>query len=244
MQLAIGTYQFQVNQVSVQSLRTLVRAETRRPIRYYDRITARGVLIGSSQADLSNQENQLRAVLATPFLNVILFNDNSSVSGTALINSNTLSGITIADGPHFKESRSPEYVNQRTFEFTAEAFTLAPNAGNYIVSFQEKVEVIGNGGPRYLWRYPIQGDPVLQQLTETTPVVTRQSGRAIGHLSYPSIPDPIFGTDPGYYVNEKESTDYDSPTGFGETWINWPVSWSYEWNSPLVLSGTPNLPPL
>lgn len=204
----------------------------------------RATIIGSGQADLSVKEDQCRAALAVPYLDFILKQDSGSSSGTRLISRSSLSGCMLTEGPNFKTAGRGEYVNQRTLEFVVEAEYLFPGAASLIISWEESISVRGNGGPSFVWRFPINAPAIVQQTTLQSLILTSQRGRAVGHMRRPIPPPPFAGRLPGLFVNESDGAEKFSPKALGQAWIEWPVAWDYQYRSVLPLVGEPTLPPL
>lgn len=244
MQLFWGRYGFPVNQAFVSTRTAVIRGNNRRPLRYLMRGDVKAELIVSGQADTTKQEDIVRSALATPYQDLILKQDDGKPSGTRLLNQKSLSGVMVVDGPNFTEATRAEYVNTRTVEFTVEAEYVFAGAESAIISFEETISVRGNGGPRWIWRFPLNGDAVLQQVSRQSLITTVQRGSAVGHTKYPPAPPPFAGRPPGIFVNEAVSTDDTSPIPLGRGWVNFPRTWYYEYRSVTPLVGTPSLPPL
>ena len=201
-------------------------------------------IIGSGQSDLTNKENEARAALMVPYKDFILKQDSGADSGTRLINQTSLSGVMVVDGPNFKTEGPGEYVNQRTLTFAVEAEYLIPGADTAIVSWEESISVRGNGGPDYVWRFPINADAISQPVSLQSLIITIQRGSAKGHTKRPKPPPPFAGRIPGVFVNSAESYNKGSPKSLGKAYIEWPIEWSYEYRSVAPLIGEPSLPPL
>lgn len=244
MQLWWGTYSFPVNQAAVTTNTRVIRGDNRRPLRYVMTGNVTADLFGNSQTELSNQESLLRVALATPYLDLVLKQDDGKASGTQLINRNSLSGVMVIDGPHFAETTRGQYVNVRTAQFTVEAEYVFNGTQSAILSFTETISVRGNGGPRYNWRFPFMGDAVCQQISPQSLVTTVQRGVAVGHTRYPPYPTPFAGTPPGIFVNDSVVNERDSPKAVGRGWIEYPIRWMYEYRSVIPVVGKPSLPPL
>lgn len=241
-----GNFFFPVNQAAVTYRLNTERGENRRELRRVFTVNCRATLDGSTQAELTIAENLCKIALAQPFQDFVLRQDNGSPSGIQLINATSLSGCRIIDGPNFPEALSPEYVNARTVEFTVEAVYLVPGAENAILAWQETISVQGSGGPGYVMRRPINTEPFPQQVSPSTPIITTQRGSAVGHMSEPRYPEPMFGRviQYGYYDAEAEVKDKGSPKALGRAWIEYPINWSYRWIHSRPLLGTPTRPPL
>lgn len=244
MQLYWGNYAFPVNQALITTNTRVIRGDNRRPLRYVVTGNVTADLFGNSQSELTAQENLLRVALATPYVDLVLRQDNGQASGTSMINRNSLSGVMVVDGPHFLESTRGQYVNVRTAQFTVEAEYIFPGTQSSILSFTESISIRGTGGPRYNWRFPLNGPAVCQQLSLQSLVTTIQRGAAVGHTVYPSFPPPFAGRPPGIFVEESAVNEQDSPKAIGRGWVEYPIRWSYEYRGVEPLVGSPSLPPL
>ena len=85
------------------------------------RVMVRGALSCASQADADNQSNALIAALALPFQDFLITLDNGNPSSIRLLNSTSVSGVKVTDGPNFPKGTGAEYCNYRTYSFTVEA---------------------------------------------------------------------------------------------------------------------------
>jgi len=245
LQLKFGTYSFPINGCECTSQTGLIRSETGRPIRYRMAIHAKVTLITSGgQAGCTLIENQLRAALLIPYQTLSLLQDDGAPSSMTLNTNNSISGVVITDGPHFPEAMNAEFVNRRTAEFSGEAEFLIQNAANAVLSFHETVAITGNAGPVMSWRQAVNAGPVFQQVYPFSTVRATQTGRAVGHMSYPVPPALLFPE--AFLHQERSRTVRESPRriGPGGGLIEYPVSWSYDFEANVPLFALPNIPPL
>jgi len=241
MQLWIGTYAFPAGQCAVTSRVTgIERSDSGRPLRFTLALDVDGVIRGTGQADLSARELQLRAVLATPFQDLILRQDTGPPSSLALVSNQSLSGVVVVSGPDFYKPDGPEFVTTRHFRFSAEAVFLSPGGAAALVSWTQTVSVQGNGGPVRAWRVPINADPIRQVVTPRSIIRYTQQGSATGHTAEPRVPPPVFGR--AYLMNESEAVQKVTPRPVGRNWVNYTVSWNYVFESDRPLTGTTPLP--
>ena len=110
---------------------------------------------------------------------------------------------------------------------------LAPPNG--IVSWQEDVTLIGDGGPDVVWSAPIRGKPRAIQLRECTTYKVAHSVNAVGLTAYPRIA-PYFRSRPPL-IGEPVIRQ-GSATNINGVFRNFPVSgqWQYESDTPLILA--------
>jgi hypothetical protein len=203
-----------------------------------------GYLVGTSQANLTAQEINLRAILSVGYADLALLQDAGPYSSAAIVNNASISGVRITDGPHFEEAQGAEFVTLRRCRFTGSATFLCPGTAAVIVEYRESLSFFGNCGPQMSWRHPVNTGPILQQVFPSTTMRVVQSGRAVGHLVRPPPQPPMF---PLITMHQERSrVTPDDPTRIGPGpagLINWPISWNYEFESAVPLVGLPNLPP-
>lgn len=153
---------------------------------------------------------------------------NGSQAHAMLNNSECISGTRIV-ARSFPKGEGAELVNRRSFSFTVQAIYAA--AGNEdLISWQEQVEVIGNGGPDF---FVLQGtgSPVAIITATNTPVKIRQSGMAVGYAGYPIPPGYVGGEAPSGTVTEYgpgRRIIYLSAKQMGNGFRFWPIRWYYQ----------------
>ena len=180
MQLVYGSYSFQANSCAVSARTAILRNKAGVPYIRRSQIQVSGDLLDTGgAAALTTLENDLRSALATNYQDLI-FKDNSGANtSTALINSDSLSGVIIIDGPHFtlRHGTGPEYVSTRAFEFTAEADFALANTMNLLTDFRESLTFSG-GGPYFAMKRAVNGIPQRQMIYPATEYVVIQAGQA------------------------------------------------------------------
>ena len=240
MQLALGTYFFPVNGVMVTSNRKIQSGEDEIPWLVVDSLHCDGYLEGVGQNNLTTLQNQFMTVCATPFKDLILFNDDGSRSATLLTNSTSRTGVIVRDGPHFEDTYGSEYAVQRHFKFTAEADYILPTVtARTLHAFEENITISG-GGPRYEVFPALVGPPQRQLIYEQTPCIATQSGYAIGIKGYPFMPGPLWP----FALRGTPDQKYVSPKKFGRNYTSYRIEWSYSYVWTTSLVGVPNRWPL
>lgn len=129
-----------------------------------------------------------------------------------------------------------EYATGRHYEIEIEA--VYPSLINGILSFTEQISFQGNGGPRYTYFELMQGPPVRQTVGEKTLYRTTQSGSAVGQITYPTAPDPLW---PPYLENDTATITTTGGNLINGNYTGFGVVWSYQFISDIPLSGTPTL---
>lgn len=241
MQAWYGKASAPVNGAEVTSNLTVTAANSWGvPLRYMVAYNVLCYLTGSGQADLSKKELAFRAALLKPNQDFILRTDAGGVSSAAILNDQTASGTRVVS-ISTPESKGAEFVNRRTIAFTVTAEYHVKDTARAVVSWTETVSITGTGGPRRSWRFPINAKAIRQVVTPFSLVRAVQQGQAIGYLARPFAPRLLW---PAYEVFDARQLSYGSAERFGDTFINFPVSWAYQYergDGPLV--GVPLLPP-
>jgi hypothetical protein len=239
-----GNPLFNANAAEVTSDTTLIRAESGRPLRYSMRIRVRGFLEGTSQADLTAKENNLRIALLNPYGDLVLQQDSGANSGLALTSNNSITGVVIERGPTFSEAQGAEYTNYRTVEFEGSAEYLVPNADTAIVSWKETFSFVGTCGPVTAWRRAVNAGPVQQQIYPASTMRVTQVGRAVGHRVVPPVPPPRFSYPIELVDRRRIVPESPQRTGPGAgALVNYGISWEYTYESDSPLAALPGLPP-
>lgn len=240
MQASWGNFAFPTNAAKVTNRTIAEMSPQGLPLRYITTYDVEAFLIGVSQTDLSQQEATLRVALSKPKQDFILKTDTGQISSSAIISKATMSGTRVRN-IDFRDATDAEYVNRRTVTFSVDAIYLIANAANAVISWRQSIRIVGTGGPRRSWRFPVNAPSIRQQLTPFSLITATQSGEAVGHTRAPTPPFPIW---PGYIVDESVDEGESSPENLGQSYINYPVTWSYRFergDGPLI--GSPGLPP-
>jgi hypothetical protein len=195
----------------------------------------KGVLSGSSSTEITQEMNALITALAVPYKDFILYHDDDSESATTLKNSGSISGVTV-DGPHFIETRGPQYATLRDFTFTVTAEYPLAGTNNFLLSFSESVTNDG-GGPKFVVLEAVVGLPQKQQVREYTTYTAVQEGSAEGYKTWPTVPPPIW---PGDLLHAPMIRRM-SPDKYGKGYQRFGLSWRYVFASPVPLTGLPHL---
>lgn len=231
-----------VNGAEVTSQMTVVEStQWGRPLRYQVAYSVTVVLDGSGQADLSAKELAFRAALMRPDQNFVLKTDAGKNSSAAILVRDTANGTRVVQ-ISAPQAQGAEFVTRRTITFTVVGEYHVRDAQNAVVSWRETLTIQGTGGPRRVWRFPINAPAIRQTVTPFSLVVATQQGEAVGYLKRPPKPLPLF---PAYLVHDAVGLTLAAPTYIGgSTYVDFPVGWSYRFergDGPLI--GAPSLPP-
>lgn len=236
MKLAYGSYVHAANEVTLAISRSEITSPVGRSIGHRERWTITGELFGNSSAELTTAINALVTAYSVNGNNLILFEDDLSTwTAHAMISSLATGGVRITTKPEFPVGDGTEYATVRSYSIVAEADFYN---GNFpLLEFSETVEVTG-GGPRVIWIETRTGPPVQQMVSQQTTSRATQSGRAVGLGNYPNPADPIW---PGLEDSTQRRITRETPRFSGDNKVEYPVSWSYVFESSGPLFGTPTL---
>lgn len=234
MQLKYGSYQFVANECDVRA-RTTVNVVGGKPVARRTVLEVLGRFYCDSQSDCTTKQNALVTALASPYQDLILYQDDGSISATLLRNSGSLGGVVIIDGPNFEENHGAEYATQRSFSFSAAAeYPLV--TGQTLLSFEESLSFRG-GGPKNIFRPNLNGAWQKQLVYPLTTYKASQRGKAVGYQFKPTPPGPIWPADE---QRDQRRTDEFSPERHGTSFKGYGIEWSYEFESIRPLVGSPN----
>lgn len=238
MKLKVGTYEWPVNGVKVTSDRLIERDKAGEPFSFTDIINADGYIEAEGQTALTTAQNEMMRELLIPFRDILFLCDDGSNSATVLTQRNSITGVVVTDGPHFRDVVGPEYVSRRHFTFKAEADYYYPGRlPRDILEWRETVSISG-GGPLYLVKPALSGPPQRQLLVEQTPCVATQSGFAVGFRDYPAVPGAIWP----FALKQKPQINRQDPDKKGQrNYIRYRIEWSYSYEWTGRLEGVPTL---
>lgn len=236
MQLRIGGLTLAANSVTVASDRELVWNEGNQPVAEIRRLDVQGILDGDSQGALKGAVEALEIALAGASPDIVLLHDDGSESHVSLRTAGSLTGVRITRGASFPGARPGDYCTFRDFRFAAEAEYPVGNSSFLLWSWTETVALWG-GGPVYITRRALNGPPQRQLVYPAAEFGASQEGEIVGYAAYPPAPPPLF---PGA-LKEAGRFVRRSPRRRGNGHRLFPVSYSYQFESPAPLLGIPNV---
>jgi hypothetical protein len=165
--------------------------------------------------------------------------DGVTPTAHSLISSNCIGGTRVVQPPSFPMQGGEYQVGYgRTYEFAIEG-EVAITDQNVTISYSESLKFVGTGGPITVFIPVAQGPWVQQQTSQRSTYRVVQSGKAVGLYGTPILPAPIW---PAAELVQLRDVSIESPQRYGA--FNWPLSWSYTFESNGILLGTPTLPTL
>jgi hypothetical protein len=235
-QVWYGPGSFPVNSAHVSDRTEIVRSSSGRPLRWRKTMDVDVSYIAQTNNpvfELSNWENAVRNALAIPYQDLVLKDESGLQTSAKLSQYQSLSGVVITDGPHFPQTETPEWVRVRTARFSGFAEYLFRGTETSLISFAQTVSITGNGGPRRIWRIPVNDyDPIRQQTSKKSIVRMVQAGQAIGHLTQP--PKAAYLWDADLLVNDAENTVLDGGKPIGKAWVELTTRWQYTFEADRV----------
>lgn len=197
-----------------------------------------GMLVNQSgnPTTLAGMIRNLENAYSVPNQDLVLFQpDGSTVSSHFLYAGSTLGGVRITKPVSYPQGTGPQGVTYRTYSIEIAAL-LPLGAETGLSEFHEEIQSSGGGPARGLLE-PLMGLPVEQLRKQNTIYRATQQGRAVGFGAYPTIPGPMW---PQALITSPNIT-MGSPQRVGNSYINWPISWIYQYESANQLSGAPNI---
>lgn len=240
MQLVVGGYTHDANTVWISPLSIRrVPSQRGRTMLQRHQWGVHGVLIGTSQANLTTKIAALRAGYENITSDVILYDNNGVATDHKITYANTINGIRAS--LVFPGSLQPggwgagaEYTYIRYFvgqiDADVEAFE-----DNILAYFQTMKYSLGGVGYRVLEAFT--GPPQQQFVKAQSKFWGVQSGVAIGAYTHPNPADPLVGVPP---MPEKSSVSFTTPQMQGSRANRgFRTNWTYYYESPGSLLAIP-----
>lgn len=193
-----------------------------------------GEIIASGQAAIDARARLITTALSLDGGSAVLLTDggNETVYYLGAANAHY---VRVSNMSFLQQDGKAHYATGLPFTFTIEAEYGALSDG--LVSYEERVTIIGTGGPRRVWP-ELDNGPAIEQVTSTHSNVTViQSGAAVGSLAYPVFPQPFYPNAIG--GPEDYQTTRVSPRRDGQAFVDWPISWTYR----MTLLSAGQIPP-
>lgn len=223
------------NAVAVSIAREVLRTNGGLAYAVKETWTIQGKVYGSTQAELRAAIADVQAAYSVDGGDLVLLHNDLTPSAHGMETSLALGGIKVISGPDFPESAGAEYASYRTFNAVVSGEFPVQDPG--LMEYEETLSFSG-GGPTYAHLQPVDGLPQKQKIFGNTPYRVTQSGRAVGYSSWPTPPDPLWPAD---LMMAPQITRSNPQKHVGGTRTNYPVTWSYEFEShnPFVGDPTP-----
>ncbi len=237
MILAYGPYRHAQNEVSYAISRQALRSQGGAFYAYRERWDCSGTLLNyPSQAALTAAINALCAAYSSDGFDLVHYlDDGATPTAHRLISANCNGGTRIVRPPSFADTYgTAEYSTFRSYQFAVEAEVPLTNS-NVVLHFSETLVYEGNGGPVRVWIPVAQGPWIRQETSEASTFRVVQSGTAVGLYGPPAFPQPLW---PDAEIFQLRRTEQSGPRRLGR--FDWPISWSYTFESSGSLVGQTN----
>ena len=237
MYIQYGNYRHDAGEVELSIERETLYLESQIPWAYRHRWTLSGVLVGSGQDDIDAKVRRLEAAYAVPRQDLVLYRTSGAPTRLVLLDNGSVDGVRVTSPPSYPSNRGAAYVTHLPYRITLEAeYPVDAAMSSDVVTFKETLQRSG-GGPQRVVLETLETPPVFQQGRLYPAYRVTQIGEAVGLFAYPQIPPPLW---PDKQLRPVQITQ-GSPQTRGNRWVNWPISWSYEFASAQPLLGRPHI---
>jgi hypothetical protein len=196
-----------------------------------------GCLQAATQNLLHAEIAILKAAYSIQGQAIGLFFADGNATAHILSTAGTEGGCRVVRGPSFPQGEGAEAGLYRTYQISVEADVIDPSA--QFISYSETLSFSG-GGPRVAYQTYIYDVPEPFILAAATPYQATQQGQAVGRFAYPVPPGPLWPAN----LMENPQVQLTSPRRKGPVgspfYTEYPVSWSYRFESASPLTGIPN----
>jgi hypothetical protein len=237
--LKYGAYTHQSNEVAVTITRTAIKSQGGIYYAYEERwhLTAFPGLFGSTQAALTIAINALTNAYSVDGYDLVLYlDDGATPTSHALYSAICNGGTRIIQAPEFPNGQGAEYSTYRSYSIVV-AGEVPLTSSNVITRYHESIAFEGTGGPINVY-IPVAEGAWVQQTTSqqsTFKIVQKGGLTALYAPTFP--PAPIW---PDAEHQELRSIVADNPEMRNGRFYNYPLSWSYTYESNGQLTGNPN----
>lgn len=238
MYLQYGSYQHAANECAVVISREGLFSEDGIPLGFRERWEIQGRLQAANQPGITAAITALENAYAVDGRDIGLYLDDGTATAHHLTSNATAGGTRVVMPPSFPEGKGAEYSTFRNYALAVEGILV--DTTHPILSWVESLNFTG-GGPQFGFLETLNGAPQKQLLKQATTYKATQQGQAVGHGSYPFVPAPIWPA--AEHVHLREIV-YQTPVRKGPSGLQteFPVRWSYTFESELPLVGGPTLP--
>lgn len=186
--------------------------------------------MADSVAELTTAITALEAAYALNNKDLVLLNNSLGDTSHRLISGDSYSGVMVKV-LEYPLGTGGEYTTYRTFGIEAEAdFSISGIDENTAESSSEVVAYRGTGGPRKVVRETRTGMPIVQMVSQRTPIFVTQSGSTVGHLRHVPPNQPLF---PDWEDHPERDISYSSPIQTGVIKKReFRTTWSYQFSMP------------
>lgn len=236
MKFIYGTYEHNDEEVELREFRQeVIRGQRGRRDKIRKTMVIQGTRIQSGQSSIKSEIEEIEAAYEEDGFNAGLLHDDDSRSGFFLDSGQSLSGVKVEDF-RWLSAEPATYKTGVVFQVTLSAEFLPKFSGDGILSWREQLIFVGTTGPVFahvpLLRSPPQKQIIAQRSTQNV----IQAGEAVGRVSRPTPPGPIW---PQHEMLNRREISPVSPRRDGVGFTDFAIRWTYHFQSAVPLSGQP-----
>ena len=228
--LKYGSYTHALDEAAIVITKDKITDSTNRIIGYKEFWRITGQLMADSVSEITTAIAALETAYVKNNQDLILLDNSLANTAHRLISADSYSGVMVRKLT-YPVGTGGEYTTYRTFGIEAEAdFSISGIDQNTIESSSEVVAWRGTGGPRKVVRETRTGMPVVQTVSQRTPIYVTQSGSVVGHLRHVPPNPPLF---PDWEDHPERDISYSSPIQTGVIQKReFRTTWSYQFSMP------------
>lgn len=199
-----------------------------------------GMLQAADQASLIQAMRALETAYSVHGQAAQLLLDDGSTVYQALPSIGSIGGVIITEPVSYPRYDGAEGSTYVTYRVGLRAEYQIDPAGGLIALRWEEVLTITGGGPRFVIIEVRNGPPQKQMVSQATPYRATQTGQGTGWLQYPPFPSPIWAADED--VPNRQLTRMLPTTRGGSgssNIVEYPIAWSFQYQSVSPLIGNP-----
>jgi hypothetical protein len=238
MLLKFGGFSHAVAEVDVAMTAETIFTDDGTPWATDKRWTITGDILGGSAAEIDTAVTLLIDAYEAGTTGDLILTLPSGASAYAVsaLAGDALGGqLVVTRPPSFPTMANAGYVTTLPFSIEVGGRFPLSDVSVALRSFSESLTFSG-GGPQFAHLELITGRPRAQRVRDSTIYRATQAGQAVGIYRYPQRPSPIWPQ--AQVVSPVRQVD--SPSRIGGVYTDFPISWSYEFESAYPLFGTPN----
>lgn len=239
MRLYYGSYAHDENEATVSITKTVIETEAGTPFEVVHTWAITGRIIADTTAAVVDKLVLLERAYGYWGRDARLVAGDGTVCHS-LVNAGSTSGVKVPAPPSYPDGSGAQLSTFRDYQIQLTATYPAFGGLGAIRSWSETLTFSGGRPVRNVMRTK-NTLPVVWVDSAITPYRATQVGSAVGVYGYPPVPPPLW---PLALVGlEPERVAHTSPRTQRGRFIDFPVSWAYQFASPVPLIGLPNAMP-
>lgn len=208
------------------------------------RITIDGLIQGASYSTvalITTAIEELEELFSEDGGDLILYDsDGTTETAHAFRSQDTIGGLRVVGGVRYPEGKRGDYSAGRGRKWQVVIEGDFPNGNENLIAWVETLSHIGvAGAPDWLHVPVINGPWPIQEVSQFTPVMLVQRGKAIGQFDYPPASPPLFPLHEKFKLRQMEKK---LPDRYGSGLRNWEIGWAYTFESMQELDAESQVP--